>query len=134
MTDERYVTPTERLADAQTAHGPVWRSRYDGPYTGLEGGARALRAPLTGAHGGDGVAIWLGGGAELSPPLHNAWGAFATAGDPGWEPYTSAGRRPAMIFAPDGPRVEPDPFAATRAIWSGRTWQPGTWWDIDGVA
>ena len=36
MTDERYVAPTERLADAQAAHGSVWRSRYDGPYTGLE--------------------------------------------------------------------------------------------------
>ena len=39
-----------------------------------------------------------------------------------------------MIFAPDGPRVEAEPFAATNAIWSGLTWQPGTWWPIDGVA
>ena len=36
MTDERYVVRTERLADAQAAHAPVWRSRYDGPYTGLD--------------------------------------------------------------------------------------------------
>ena len=38
-----------------------------------------------------------------------------------------------MIFAPDGPRVEAERFAATSAIWSGLTWQPGTWWPIDGV-
>ena len=36
MTDERYVVRTERLADAQAAHAPVWRSSYDGPYTGME--------------------------------------------------------------------------------------------------
>ena len=135
MTDERYVTPTERLSDAQAAHGPVWRSRYDGPYTGLEGELARYAGPLTGAHGGDGAAIWLGdstAGDGLSRQLHAAWGAFATTGDPGWAPYTSAGR-PAMIFTPDGPRVEPDPFEPTRAAWSGLSWQPGPWWAIDGV-
>src|ERR1700729_2167400 len=108
MTDERYIVRTERLADAQAAHAPVWRSRYDGPYTGLDNDpdpAFAQYAPLLiAAHGGDGVGIWQGGDG-LSAALHAAWGAFATIGDPGWAPYTSAGR-PAMIFAPDGPRVE----------------------------
>ena len=130
MTDERYVTPTERLSDAQAAHGPVWRSRYDGPYTGLEGELARYAGPLTGAHGGDGAAIWLGdstAGDGLSRQLHAAWGAFATTGDPGWAPYTSAGR-PAMIFAPDGPRVEPDPFAPTRAAWSGLQLAAWPWW------
>jgi para-nitrobenzyl esterase len=126
---------TERLADAQAAHGPVWRSRYDGPYTGLDSDpdpAFAQYAPLlTAAHGGDGVGIWQGG-AGLSAALQAAWGAFATTGDPGWAPYTSAGR-PAMIFAPDGPRVEADPFAPVRSAWSGLTWQPGPWWAIDGL-
>ena len=96
MTDERYVARTERLADAQAAHAPVWRSRYDGPYTGLDNDpdpAFAQYAPLLiAAHGGDGVGIWQGG-AGLSAALHAAWGAFATTGDPGWAPYTSA--RPA---------------------------------------
>jgi len=135
MTDERYIARTELLAAAQAARAPVWRSRYDGPYTGLDGDpdpAFAQYAPLLiAAHGGDGGGIWQGG-EGLSAALHNAWGAFATVGDPGWAPYASAGR-PAMIFTPDGPRVEPDPFAATRAIWSGLTWQPGTWWTTDGV-
>ena len=135
MTDERYVARTELLADAQAAHAPVWRSRYDGPYTGLDRDpdpAFARYAPLlTAAHGGDGDGIWQGG-EGLSAALHAAWGAFATTGDPGWAPYTSAGR-PGMIFAPDGPRVAADPFAATRAIWSGLTWQPGTWWPIGGT-
>ena len=135
MTDERYVVRTERLADAHSAHAPVWRSRYDGPYTGLDNDpdpAFAQYAPLlTAAHGGDGAGIWQGG-EGLSAALHSVWGAFATKGDPGWAPYTSADR-PTMIFAPDGPRVEADPFAPVRSAWSGLTWQPGPWWAIDGL-
>ena len=142
MTDERYVAPTERLADAQAAHGSVWRSRYDGPYTGLEDDPDpqfAQYAPLLrAAHGGDGTGIWRGGPADqddgsLSGALHSAWGAFATAGDPGWARYPDPGR-PAMIFAPDGPEVSADPFAHTRDTWSGLDWQPGTWWTFDDVA
>jgi para-nitrobenzyl esterase len=135
MTDERYVVRTERLAAAQAAHSLVWRSRYDGPYTGLDDDpdpAFTAYAPLlTAAHGGDGVGIWQGGDG-LSAALHTAWGALATIGDPGWAPYTSAGR-PTMIFAPDGPRVADDPFAPTLALWSGLSWQPGPWWSTDGA-
>jgi para-nitrobenzyl esterase len=142
MTDERYVAPTERLADAQAAHGSVWRSRYDGPYSGLEDDPDpqfAQYAPLLrAAHGGDGAAIWQGGHADaddggLPAALHGAWGAFATTGDPGWAPYAATGR-PAMIFADDGPRVSADPFAHARDTWSSLDWQPGTWWAFDDVA
>ncbi|HEX4090498.1 MAG TPA: carboxylesterase family protein [Trebonia sp.] len=136
MTDERYVVPTERLADAQAAHAPVWRSRYDGPYTGLEGELAHYAARLAGAHGGDGAAVWQGDpdGAVvgLSRRMHDAWGTFATTGDPGWAQYASQ-ERPAMIFMPGDPHVETGPFAATRAAWSGLTWQPGPWWPITGL-
>ena len=136
MTDERYVVRTERLADAHAAHGPVWRSRYDGPYTGMEDDPDpdfAQYAPLLhGAHGADGGGIWQGG-AGLSAALHDAWGAFATAGDPGWPRYEPAGRA-AMIFAEDGPRLEKDPFAPAREMWSGLEWQPGTWWNLDDAS
>jgi para-nitrobenzyl esterase len=141
MTDERYVAPTERLADAQTAHASVWRSRYDGPYTGLEDDPDpqfAQYAPLLrAAHGADGAAIWQGGPAgdgdgSLPAALHGAWGALATTGDPGWAPYADPGR-PAMIFTDDGPSVAADPFAHARDTWSGLDWQPGTWWAFDDV-
>jgi len=130
MTDERYVMRTERLADAQSAHAPVWRSRYDGPYAGLTGAASPVFARyahlLQGAHGADVAGIWLGG-EGLSGVMHDAWGAFATAADPGWARY-EPGRRDAMVFAPDGPRLTADPFAHARRAWAGLDWQPGSWW------
>jgi para-nitrobenzyl esterase len=137
MSDERYVVRTGRLADAQAAHAPVWRSRYDGPYTGIEDDPDpqfAQYAPLlVGAHGADGVGIFEGGDG-LSAALHDAWGAFATSGDPGWTRYAPDGGRHAMIFTPDGPQARPDPFAHARQTWAGLDWQPGTWWPVDGVS
>ena len=94
MTDERYVVRTERLADAQAEHAPVWRSRYDGPYTGLEDDpdpAFAQYAPLLIARRTAATRSASGRAAsDLSAALHATWGALATTGDPGWAPYASA--------------------------------------------
>jgi para-nitrobenzyl esterase len=129
MTDERYVVRTERLADAQGAHAPVWRSRYDGPYTGFpaDPAFASFENLVVAAHGADGVGIWEGG-TGLAANLHDAWGAFATSGDPGWARY-NAGGRPAMIFGSrPGPNLADDPFAERRELWAGLNWQPGSWW------
>jgi para-nitrobenzyl esterase len=135
MTDERYVVRTERIADAHAAHAPVWRSRYDGPYTGIEDDPDPEFAQyadvLHGAHGGDGGGIW-NGGAGPAAALHEAWGAFATKGDPGWPRYAGDGR-PAMIFAAETSAVSKDPFAHARGTWAGLDWQPGTWWPVGGL-
>jgi para-nitrobenzyl esterase len=135
MTDERYVVRTERLADAQAAHAPVWRSRYDGPYTGREDDpdpefARYAHL-LNGAHGADGGGIWLGGDG-LSGAIHEAWGAFTTTGDPGWPEYKAD--RQAMVFGGDAPHLIDDPFGFQRETWAGLDWQPGPWWQVDGVS
>jgi para-nitrobenzyl esterase len=137
MTDERYVVRTERLAGAHAAYAPVWRSRYDGPYTGMEDDPDPEFAKyahlLHGAHGADGGGIWQGG-EGLSAALHEAWGAFATTGDPGWARYEPNGDRRAMIFGADAPRLADDSFAFARQAWAGLNWQPGTWWPVDGVS
>jgi para-nitrobenzyl esterase len=132
MTDERYVVRVGRLADAQSAHAPVWRSCYDGPYTGFPAEFAAYADAVYAGHGGDGDSIWQGGDG-LSGRLHDAWGAFVTNGDPGWDRYATPERR-TMIFAPDGPYVAADPFADIRRAWDGLDWQPGAWWRYDGVA
>ena len=128
MTDERYVVRVDRLADAQSAHAPVWRSRYDGPYAGsLASPALAGRAKvLEGAHGSDCMAIWEGS-EGLAAALHDAWGAFVTTGDPGWARYTT-GDRQAMIFGSPEPHVAGDPFGPAREAWQSLEWQPATWW------
>jgi len=128
MTDERYIIRSGRLADAQSAHTAVWRSRYDGPYTGLPDDPRVTQfaALLDGGHGSDGTAIFEGGDG-LSAALHDAWGAFVTAGDPGWAPYTAVSRQ-AMIFGLAGPYLADDPFAPSREAWGTLDWQPSAWW------
>ncbi|HEX4061400.1 MAG TPA: carboxylesterase family protein [Streptosporangiaceae bacterium] len=86
MTDERYGIPTTRLADAQSGHAPVWRSRYDGPFTGLPDPLPRNLEPLVpvlrAVHGSDGSGVWRGG-SGLAGRLHAAWGAFALGGEPG---------------------------------------------------
>ncbi len=137
MTDERYVVRTERLADAQAAHAPIWRSRYDGPYTGMEDDPDPEFAKyahlLHGGHGADGAGIWQGGNG-LPGALHEAWGAFTTTGNPGWPEYKPNGVRPAMIFSGETPHLADDPFAFPRATWAGLNWQPGPWWQVNGVS
>ena len=120
MTDERYVVRTERLAAAHAAHAPVWRSRYDGPYTGTADDPEFAQYAdlLHGAHGSDGAGIWQGGDG-LSAALHEAWAAFTATGDPGWPRYTPGGARQAMVFGADGPRLpatrSPTPATPGRA-------------------
>jgi para-nitrobenzyl esterase len=138
MSDERYAIPTTRLADAQAAHAPVWRSRYDGPLTGLPP-AVVPGGTAPAFHGTDGLGIWRGR-TGLGRVLHDAWGTFAATGVPAsdvpagtpvaWPVYTAA-ERATMIFHADGPRVVADPNGRQRAAWDGRDWQPGTWWEID---
>jgi para-nitrobenzyl esterase len=136
MTDERYALPTTRLADAQSTHAPVWRSRFDGPLTGLPaqiapGGVRPA------FHGSDTPLVW-DGGPGVADQLHNAWGALVTTGRPRaaglplWPEYTRE-QRLTMIFTANGTHVEPDPDAARRTAWDGRDWQPGTWYQFDGI-
>jgi para-nitrobenzyl esterase len=133
MTDERYVIPTTRLADAQAAHAPVWRSRYDGPLTGLpEAVVPGGSAPAV--HGTDGMPIWNGRDG-LGGLLHQAWGNFVRTGSPvadglpDWPRYDPAARR-TMIFHADGPHAVAAPNGAQYAAWDGRDWQPGTWWPL----
>jgi para-nitrobenzyl esterase len=136
MTDERYVIPTIRLADAHSAHAPVWRSRYDVALTGLPPAiARSGRLPAL--HGTDGAPVW-NGGAGVAGELHRAWGVFVTSGSPhaagatGWPGYRTD-RRSTLLFDIQGPRLVEDPDARRRRAWDGRDWQSGTWWSIEGL-
>ena len=136
MTDDRYAVPSTLVADAQSAHAPVWRSRYDGPLTGLPtqfvpGGE------LPAVHGTDGPGVW-NGGQGVQAELHAAFGAFVSNGSPAaselpeWPGYTVP-ERSTMIFRTGATRVEHDPDAARRTAWQGREWKSGIWYQIEGV-
>jgi len=136
MTDERYGIPTTRLADAQSAHAPVWRSRYDVPLTGLPTSI-APGGVLPAMHGTDGAPIWNGGeDGSVASLIHRAWGEFVAKGNPGarelpdWPGY-NVSRRATLIFDDPKPRLADDPNGAQRAAWDGREWPSGTWWSLD---
>ena len=136
MSDERYGVPTARLADAQSAHAAVWRSRYDGPIT-MPPGMGFPAGPAPAFHGTDGMSVWNGADG-LAGTLHEVWGQFATGNDPSatalpaWPRYDE-GHRTTMIFHEAGSHTADDPRGAERAAWNGRQWQSGTWWHFPGV-
>jgi para-nitrobenzyl esterase len=135
MTDERYGIPTARLADAQSRHAPVWRSRYDGRHTALPDPVperwRDIAAAMHASHGGDGYGIWRGGD-PLSAQLQAAFAEFAHGRSPGWSTYDAL-QRTTMVFDPGGSAEHDDPRGDERSAWDGLTWQSGTWWELDGV-
>ena len=138
MSAERYGIPTQRLAVAQAAHGPVWRYRFDGCPPGMP-------AELAGGHGLDMFAVWaadqLAGAApgdaqaRLCQATAGAWARFAHGSPPGddwlpeW-PEFDAETESTMVLGPQ-PHVTRHPRAAEFAIWQGRSWPSGTWWQPD---
>ncbi|GAA2531451.1 carboxylesterase/lipase family protein [Winogradskya humida] len=136
FSDERYAIASTRVADAQSHHAPVWRSRFDGPLPGFPVPG-APQGPLPATHSTDVTGAWFGlgpAGAELFGTI----GAFVTTGSPqaatlpAWDAYDDK-QRPTMVLSADGGRLEADPFPAQRELWDGRTWPSGTWWPVDGL-
>ena len=116
MTDWFFRIPAIRLAEAHGAH--VYE--FDWASTALEGRLGACHALELGfvfdtlaAAGG------LTGGAApqgLADAMHRAWVAFATSGDPGWEPYGE--RRHVQRFGEHTEAVT-DPRGDIRELWAG---------------
>jgi para-nitrobenzyl esterase len=85
---------------------------------GALGSCHALEIPFvwnTLTPGSDG---FTGAGPEaesLAHEMHEAWIAFAAAGDPGWERYEE-GRRATRVFGPGAGTAE-DPRGALRQLW-----------------
>ncbi|MER7915963.1 MULTISPECIES: carboxylesterase family protein [unclassified Streptomyces] len=135
MSAERYIIPTVRLADGQSAHAKVWRSRFDGPLTGLPD-AVVPGGSLPAVHSTDAQGVFRGG-PDAAGQMHAAWGAFVTTGNPNaaglpdWPQYTTADRA-TMIFHDDGTHLGHDPQSKLREAWEGRDWESGTWWEFAG--
>ena len=120
-TDWYFRIPAIRTAEAHRGRSHMyefaWRSPLD---DGRLGACHALEVgfvfdTLDEAGGGP---LW--GPApprQLATAMHDAWVAFATSGDPGWEDYGSDGRA-TMSFDVESTVVF-DPRSARRAVWDG---------------
>lgn len=139
LGDERYAIATRRLALAQAAHAPVWCYRYDGHPPGVP-------AELAGGHGLDVPAVWMADSfvtearsgdaqARLCLAMTDSVAAFGGGAPPaadGLPPWPAFDARDEFTMILDAhPRVEPRPRQAQTAIWQGRTWTPGTWWQLE---
>lgn len=117
MTDWFFRIPALRLAEA---HGRAHVYEFDWASPVLDGRLGSCHAAelgfvfdtLPAAHGLAGDAPPQG----LADAMHAAWVAFATTGDPGWEPY-GADRRVRRL----GDRIETvtDPRGDLRELWTG---------------
>ncbi len=125
-TDAAFRMPANHLAEAQSAHAPVWMYRFtwETPvFGGVLRSTHALELPFVfdNLHQ-PGAENFTGTGAErdaIAGAMHRAWIAFARTGDPGWHAYDGT-RRATMRF---DDTVEPidDPGAAYRQAWDTAT-------------
>jgi len=129
-TDRVFRVPAARLADAQSAHAPVygyefaWRSPA---LRGALGACHAVELPFVfGTLDAPGMDRFSGSGPDaerLSAAVMDAWIAFARAGDPHhagiplWPRHDPA-TRPTLVFDRE-PRVERAPRDRTLRAWDG---------------
>jgi para-nitrobenzyl esterase len=129
-TDRVFRVPAVRLADAQSAHAPVYGYEFTWPSPARQGALGACHAIelafVFGTLEAPGMAAFSGSGGEaerLSERMIDAWSAFARTGDPScaaipaWPRHDPA-TRPTQILDRD-PRVELAPRNRTLAAWDG---------------
>ncbi len=123
-TDQTFRAPADRAAVALAATGsPVWSYwfTYASPvFDGLLGACHGLEIPFVfGNLHQRGVQLFTGDGDDRLPigaEMHQAWVAFARAGDPGW-PRWDPTQRETRVFGPPG-GVVGDPEPELRALWA----------------
>jgi para-nitrobenzyl esterase len=122
LADSVFRIPAIRLLEAQAPHAPVhaYEFRYRSPGFGA---AHAVEIPFAFDNlDAPGAAFFAGEPTEamraLSTTMADHWVAMATDGDPGsdWPRYDEPERQTRILDLQAS--VEPDPGAATRALWA----------------
>ena len=128
LTTEEYWLPTVRLAEAQAeAGGAVWMYRFDkqagsGPFAGRAAHVSELPYVWNNPDDPELAPLVAGFDPALATRVHAAWVAFisgaapAAAGLPEWPRYDAHGRATMILDCTS--RVEKDPDAAERRLWS----------------
>jgi para-nitrobenzyl esterase len=128
MTDKNFTVPAVRLAEAQSAHAPVYTYRFDwrSPLLGgVMGSCHALELGFVfGTHARGLAKPFFGSGPaaqELSATMMDCWTAFARTGNPStsttaaWDRYGEA--KCVMIFGDGAPRAVRAPNAERLRFW-----------------
>ncbi len=119
-TDRLLRAPLHRLADARTGRPGrtyVYEFAWPSPVRRL-GACHALELGFVFDTLDTADSRILAGDAaprELARAMHTAWRAFATHGDPGWEPWSDA--RPVMTFDADDTRIVYAPRDEEQRLW-----------------
>ena len=124
-TDQTFRIPAIRLLEAQASHGPTHSYLFSFASTafgGRLGSCHALEIPFVfNTLDAPGAPMLTGEATdamrELAAFVHDAWGRFATTGDPGWDAYDPA-RRATQVLDLERSLVD-DPSADERALWDG---------------
>jgi para-nitrobenzyl esterase len=129
-TDRVFRVPAARLADAQSAHAPVYGYEFawcSPAQKGALGACHAVELPFVfGTLDAPGMSAFSGHGPaaeQLSHVVMDAWAAFARTGNPShpalpaWPRHAPASR-PTMIFDRE-PRVDHAPRDRTLRAWEG---------------
>lgn len=105
-TDVLLRVPLNRLADARSSTGSdtwvyefAWRSQVGADGHGALGAAHALEIGFVFDHPGSPEGLRMAGPdapQSLATSMHDAWVAFATTGDPGWQRWDAT--RPVRMF------------------------------------
>jgi para-nitrobenzyl esterase len=134
MTDERYGVINLRLADAQSAFAPTYRSYFTAAIPGIP-------AAMTAGHGMD-IPFVFGLLPEINSPtdelvrvMGEYWASFISTGKPvaanapKWPSYNPS-TRPTMVFGPTAQVVD-DPTTERHGAWSDVTWSTSRWYQLD---
>ena len=128
MTDKNFTVPMTRLAEAQSAHAPVYAYRFDwrSPLLGgVMGSCHALELGFVfGTHDRGPAKHFFGAGPtaqRLSAAMMDCWTAFARTGNPStntmpaWNRYDKT--KDVMIFGGDTPRAARQPNMERLRAW-----------------
>lgn len=129
ITDRVFTMPAIRLLEAQGAHAPAYRYRFDWRsklMAGMFGSCHALDIGfMFGTHNQRLGGRFFGTGPEadaLASAMMDSWVAFAKSGNPStnttgvWPTYDQ-GRRETMIFGDGAPHLVSAPNEAQRKPW-----------------
>jgi para-nitrobenzyl esterase len=123
ISDWFFRVPAIRVAEARCASGRTWMYRFDYPEPAENNGfgsCHAVEVPFAfDTLALNEVPALLGDAPSqaVADVVHRVWVSFVTGGDPGWAPYSLAGRATGLLTS--AVVCAADPAGDERSVWEG---------------